>query len=270
MQIGQVVSWLVRQKIGTAYLDVRQAGFQLGILVYCNIVKILGLLVLKYAPYVLVYLDAIKHSWFTGKEDWHSYCSRVKIFCIITHWQTGHFQVPLSPFSLKYDSKSKHCKCLHSWPRAGTSIRFVLIGHLKDILTAEEGSDGLDPELGALGVVPVAPISVGEPLASGSDVVLGLVSTGLTLEVKELKFFFTLATQLSMGSNLFFNRPWITDFTVGLWTSCKMNKWDWKIRDNYSTLELFLSTKIPLPGTYTTTCWHSNLYCVPATRTDFF
>lgn len=53
-----------------------------------------------------------------------------------TYLQTGHRQEPRSVFSCKYDSRSKHCMCLHSWPRAGNIIRRNVIGHLSDTLMA--------------------------------------------------------------------------------------------------------------------------------------
>ena len=35
-----------------------------------------------------------------------------------------------------------------------------------------------------------------------------------------------LVMQCSAGRSLFFSRPWRTDRTDGLWTSCSTNRWD--------------------------------------------
>lgn len=37
-----------------------------------------------------------------------------------------------------------------------------------------------------------------------------------------------LVMQCSAGSSLFFSKPWRTERTEGLWTSCSTNKCDWK------------------------------------------
>ena len=54
----------------------------------------------------------------------------------------------------------------------------------------------------------------------------------------------TFAIQCSMGRSRFLSRPWSTDFTVGLCTSCSTNRWDWKRKerlfvDLMSNLALF-------------------------------
>ena len=41
----------------------------------------------------------------------------------------------------------------------------------------------------------------------------------------------TFAIQCSMGRSRFLSRPWSTDFTVGLCTSCSTNRWDWKRKE---------------------------------------
>lgn len=48
------------------------------------------------------------------------------------------------------------------------------------------------------------------------------------------KDYLLLAIQCSAGSSRLRNKPWSTDFTLGRWTSCRTNKWDWK-RSSKST-----------------------------------
>ena len=79
-------------------------------------------------------------------------------------------------------------------------IRLYVIGHLKEMLTADEGSDRFiepDEEWGMLETVPVPQISdgddfMGSELTSMLDVCCSVVELVLlSLVVKELKIFLT-------------------------------------------------------------------------------
>lgn len=124
---------------------------------------------------------------------------------ISTYLQTGHRQEPLSQFIWRYDSRSKHCICLQSWPLAGNVIFLKVMGHFKDILMAVCST-------------PSPSELFREPFEAAT----------------ELKFLLILVTQCSAGNILFRNKPWSTDLTLGLCTNCRTKRWDWKIVTNIS------------------------------------
>lgn len=108
--------------------------------------------------------------------------------------QTGHRHDPLSQFNCKYDSKSKHCMCLHSCPLAGNVILLNVIGHFNETFKA---------------VCSTASLSLS--FKFGPELVL-------------LKFRFILDMQCSAANNLFLSKPCSTDLTLGLCTNCKTNR----------------------------------------------
>lgn len=94
---------------------------------------------------VLLQLRTSDQFWFLTKMTEDKQCCIILIACCYnpiismkdnTYLQTGHRHEPRSVFSCRYDSRSKHCMCLHSWPRAGSIIRRNVIGHLSDTLMA--------------------------------------------------------------------------------------------------------------------------------------
>lgn len=94
---------------------------------------------------VLLQLRTSDQLWFLTKMIEDKQCWIILIACCYnpiismkdnTYLQTGHRHEPRSVFSCRYDSRSKHCMCLHSWPRAGSIIRRNVIGHLSDTLMA--------------------------------------------------------------------------------------------------------------------------------------
>lgn len=115
-----------------------------------------------------------------------------------TYVQTGHRQLPRSQLSWRYDSRSKHCVCLQSWPLAGNVMRLYVIGHFRGTFIDVCSMTSLSPESPPLLLRPL------------------------------LKCRFILFTLCSVDSNRLRNRPWSTLCTLGLWTSCRTNKWDCK------------------------------------------
>lgn len=97
---------------------------------------------------------------------------------------TGQRQEPRSQFNCRYASKSKHCMCLQSWPRAGNVIRLNVMGHFNETLMA----------------VCSTPSSPFMPLFGVPAFV---------------KFLLILVMQCSAGNNRFRNNPWRTDRTLG-------------------------------------------------------
>lgn len=129
----------------------------------------------------------------------------VLIKVIVTYLQTGHLHDPLSQFSCRYDSKSKHCMCLHSCPRAGNVILLNVIGHFSDTL-----SDVCS--------------TTSRSRSARAPVVLVVL----------LKLRLILAMQWSAVSSRFLSRPCSTDLTLGLCTSCSTKRCDWKSKQkNY-------------------------------------
>lgn len=112
-----------------------------------------------------------------------------------THLHTGHRQEPLSQLSCKYDSRSKHWMCLHSWPRAGNVIRLNVIGHFRETFKA---------------------------VCSTASRSLSKFEDAPVL----LKFRLIFATQWSAVRRRFRKRPCNTDRTLGLCTSCRTNRCD--------------------------------------------
>lgn len=118
-----------------------------------------------------------------------------------THLQTGHRHDPLSQFSCKYDSKSKHCMCLHSCPRAGNVIFLKVMGHFNETFNA---------------------------VCSTLSLSLVLFEPLLLFAGDWLKFILILAMQWSAVNRRFFSSPWRTLRTLGRWTSWSTNKCDYK------------------------------------------
>lgn len=112
---------------------------------------------------------------------------------LTTYLHTGHLHDPRSQYICKYDSRSKHCTCLHSCPRAGSVILLNVMGHLSETLRD---------------VCSTASLSL-----------------SAKLDVGLLKFFLILATHNSGPSSRFFRRPWRTDRTLGLCTNCSTKRW---------------------------------------------
>ena len=114
-----------------------------------------------------------------------------------SYLHTGHFQFPLSTLNLRYDSRSRHCMCLQSCPRAGILIFRYVMGHFNDTLIAVCST----------------------PSSTALDIVVPLAAD-------VLKLYLIFFMQCSAGSNRFFRRPWRTELTEGRCTSCRTNRWE--------------------------------------------
>lgn len=154
---------------------------------------------------------------------------------ISAYLHTGHLHDPLSQLSCRYDSKSKHCMCLHSCPLAGSVILLKVIGHLSKTLSA---------------VCSTASLSLSTMLGPEPDVLL--------------KFLLILAMQCSAVSSRFRSRPCNTDLTLGLCTNCSTNRWDCNNKDFISNVDDMILRQ----NTYTTTGSNGNLYGIPSRLTN--
>lgn len=155
--------------------------------------------------------------WFSDSFPTILLLSMFKTLSLSTYLQTGHLHEPLSQFSWRYDSRSKHWMCLHSCPLAGSVILLKVIGHFRETLRA---------------VCSTASLSLSFRL--GPEVLL--------------KFLLILATQCSAANSRFLSRPWSTDRTLGLCTSCNTNRCDWNnklyVGKNVSSLCQYLFDKL--------------------------
>lgn len=82
-----------------------------------------------------------------------------------------------------------------------------------------------------------------------------------------------LVMQCSAGSSLFFSRPWRTERTEGLWTSCSTNKCDWKGSGVVTEVLVKFSRSLrsyPVLRTHTATGSDCDLDCVPSRLANVF
>lgn len=126
--------------------------------------------------------------------------------------------------------------CLHSCPRAGSVIFLNVIGHFNDTFKAvcsmlSRSFAVLEPLLPFVGVW--------------------------------LKFIFILAMQWSAVSNRFRNNPCNTLRTLGRWTSCNTNRWDWKTKNIFIDFSLFLRLRtIKFQNNNIVECWHRCFFII--------
>lgn len=187
------------------------------------------------------------------------YCKYGKSFMLIqllcscrfhhrTYLQTGHFQEHLSQFICRYDSKSKHWMCLHSWPLAGRAILLKVIGHFREIC-GRKHIRWLYLWCWWCLYRIVTLIAVCSTPSTSEDA--GLVDTGAPVGLLAaaaaaatlLKLRFILAMQWSAGNRRLRSKPWRTDRTLGRCTSCRTNRWDYGGKTEEIEILLCLHTK---------------------------